>query len=849
MTALVIVTLSFISLTAITFPNHNARADTAQVGYVKADGTTATVTATKLQDSDTFLGDGWYYVDSSAVLTTTNLVINGTVSIILTDGSTFNANGTTGNAGITVLSSNELAIFGQTINTTPGQLIAVGNSNGAGIGSIYNNASGTISIIGGKISATGGAGGAGIGGGSLDNGGNISISGGTITSVGSDNAAGIGGGIKGSSGIIHISGSPTITAIGGDEGAGIGGGQDAGGDNILITGGSVITTGGVYAAGIGGGYHSSGGIITISNSAEITANGGERGAGIGGGANAAGGNISISGGTITAIGNEYSTGIGGGNLGAGGTISITGGIITANAGNTGAAGIGGGNGGNRGVISIDGGSVTATGGSTYPGIGGFFTSGNKILITNGTVSALGSQGGAGIGGAEGASGGTISITGGAITATSGNTGGAGIGGGNYGSGGTISISGASTVVKTAGNSFDIGGSDLGTSELNVTGGAKVWLQNRGANIASVNLQNSILYGTGADGLTNPFVTGPGAGTGTNIWGVYGATTNSNLNSTGSITSNSISFGTTTAGKTFTIKNNGLTTLTNVSIDFPTLDGTYPASANAFEIVSGGTSLLTTGLLGAGLQGAGLQGASTGLTIPPLGKAKVTIKPKSGLAVLNSLQSYTYTNAATLSWDNQTDYEGDIPAVLEQKHSVPATYKVYDPNWDSDGDGLSDVDEEKYGTDPDNPDTDGDGISDGDEVHGNACYIAPKDTSICYTTNPKSKDTDGDGIDDNVELKNGTDPTDPNDPASGPSAGDGGFLTDGTAQTGVDFVGLELMALLMLVGIVVLRRSTTGTIQPDFVNANQTDLLSRNDNFNKTALQTRSRLPHFVRNDG
>jgi hypothetical protein len=193
---------------------------------------------------------------------------------------------------------------------------------------------------------------------------------------------------------------------------------------------------------------------------------------------------------------------------------------------------------------------------------------------------------------------------------------------------------------------------------------------------------------------------------------------------------------------------------------------------------------------------------------------VTIKPKSGLAVLNSLQSYTYTNAATLSWDNQTDYEGDIPAVLEQKHSIPATYKLYDPNWDSDGDGLSDADEEKYGTDPDNPDTDGDGISDGDEVHGNACYIAPKDTSICYTTNPKSKDTDGDGIDDNVELKNGTDPTDPNDPSknnrgSGPSAG----TSEGTAQTGVDFTELELIVLLMLSFSVIARRSCGNPTRP------------------------------------
>lgn len=37
--------------------------------------------------------------------------------------------------------------------------------------------------------------------------------------------------------------------------------------------------------------------------------------------------------------------------------------------------------------------------------------------------------------------------------------------------------------------------------------------------------------------------------------------------------------------------------------------------------------------------------------------------------------------------------------------------------DTDKDGLTDEDEEIYGTDPENPDTDGDGYSDGDEVKG------------------------------------------------------------------------------------------------------------------------------------
>ena len=39
----------------------------------------------------------------------------------------------------------------------------------------------------------------------------------------------------------------------------------------------------------------------------------------------------------------------------------------------------------------------------------------------------------------------------------------------------------------------------------------------------------------------------------------------------------------------------------------------------------------------------------------------------------------------------------------------------DPNLDTDGDGLTDVEEAELGTDPNNEDSDGDGTSDGDEV--------------------------------------------------------------------------------------------------------------------------------------
>ncbi|HEY6170243.1 MAG TPA: DUF1800 family protein, partial [Verrucomicrobiae bacterium] len=65
--------------------------------------------------------------------------------------------------------------------------------------------------------------------------------------------------------------------------------------------------------------------------------------------------------------------------------------------------------------------------------------------------------------------------------------------------------------------------------------------------------------------------------------------------------------------------------------------------------------------------------------------------------------------------------------------------------DSDGDGLSNLQEYQRGTDPHKADTDGDGLTDGQEV--------------ALATNPLNADTDGDGLSDYAEV-NGTFPTNP-----------------------------------------------------------------------------------------
>ncbi|MBI5543479.1 MAG: calcium-binding protein [Deltaproteobacteria bacterium] len=95
--------------------------------------------------------------------------------------------------------------------------------------------------------------------------------------------------------------------------------------------------------------------------------------------------------------------------------------------------------------------------------------------------------------------------------------------------------------------------------------------------------------------------------------------------------------------------------------------------------------------------------------------------------------------------------------------------------DSDGDGLPDEDEDKLGSDPDNPDTETDGLLDGVEVVAGLDPLTANEVRGCdlgidadrdglnqceerlVGTNDCMGDTDGDGIPDLVELYAGTNP--------------------------------------------------------------------------------------------
>lgn len=65
----------------------------------------------------------------------------------------------------------------------------------------------------------------------------------------------------------------------------------------------------------------------------------------------------------------------------------------------------------------------------------------------------------------------------------------------------------------------------------------------------------------------------------------------------------------------------------------------------------------------------------------------------------------------------------------------STYGVNDV--DTDKDGLSDFQEKRYGTDPNNPDSDGDGVKDGDEVKQGSDPANPKDSKAVVSRGPNN----------------------------------------------------------------------------------------------------------------
>ena len=273
------------------------------VPYLDENGVERTangVTVIEANGGERTLSTGWYLV----IGTFTNdgtITIDGTVHLILGDGSKLVVTGSSENAGIDVSSGNNLSVYAQSTGDSMGKLTATGGSSGAGIGGGYGNSGGTVTITGGTVTATGGSYSAGIGGGILGNGGTVTISGGTVVANGHY-------GIGGDGGIVTISGGTVTATSNGYYGSGIGGSYVSNGGTVTISGGTVVANGNAGRTGTGIG--SSGGTVTIT-SGTVTANGSYAGIN---------GTVTISGGTVTATGNIS------------GTVTVTGGTVAATSG-------------------------------------------------------------------------------------------------------------------------------------------------------------------------------------------------------------------------------------------------------------------------------------------------------------------------------------------------------------------------------------------------------------------------------------------------------------------------------------------------------------------------------------
>jgi hypothetical protein len=106
----------------------------------------------------------------------------------------------------------------------------------------------------------------------------------------------------------------------------------------------------------------------------------------------------------------------------------------------------------------------------------------------------------------------------------------------------------------------------------------------------------------------------------------------------------------------------------------------------------------------------------------------------------NLSGLTFTNAFELVY--ATVDAGNVVSESDEGNNTRIVSVM--TSLDSDGDGLLDGEEARYGTNPFLADSDG--LSDGDEVN-------------VYHTNPLLKDTDGDGMSDGPEVAAGTDPND------------------------------------------------------------------------------------------
>lgn len=134
-------------------------------------------------------------------------------------------------------------------------------------------------------------------------------------------------------------------------------------------------------------------------------------------------------------------------------------------------------------------------------------------------------------------------------------------------------------------------------------------------------------------------------------------------------------------------------------------------------------------------------------------------------VNENLPSNENTPVSTNSENNENTNESPTNTNTNQPVDLPPENLI-----DSDGDGLTNLEEESLGTDPENIDTDSDSINDRDEQRVHKTNPLSPDTDndalldadelFVWASDPNNADTDGDTYLDGTEVQNGYSPTGP-----------------------------------------------------------------------------------------
>lgn len=156
---------------------------------------------------------------------------------------------------------------------------------------------------------------------------------------------------------------------------------------------------------------------------------------------------------------------------------------------------------------------------------------------------------------------------------------------------------------------------------------------------------------------------------------------------------------------------------------------------AIDPFSGTTSIQPADQSGTATSSA--SNSNTQTNTPSLTKPSAIEAIRTGTGTTPASKSLLYPATSTLP----TDWL--IKNFDKKNLAEDGTCKVFSvcgEKSDPDNDKLTNVDEYRYGTNPNKTDTDGDGVSDGDEL-----YV--------YFSNPRADDTDGDTYKDGSELVN------------------------------------------------------------------------------------------------